>query len=184
LGKLQIVVISPRCFRPCRTHPSMNISDDWYRVLGDWKKRISAYQTSQYEKAVALERRHYALGVPATIFAAIAGTTVFANLNKDFSNEARITVAVFSVLTAALTATQTFMNCAKRAETYRSVASQLGNIRREIDILETQVPPSREGLTAALRQLNTLIAKVSDDAPLIEAPEGEGGIRVCLDAEW
>lgn len=139
-------------------------------MLGDWKQRISAYQTVQYNRAVALDRRHYTLGIPATILAAIAGTTVFANLDKNFSIEARVTVAVVSVLTAVLSATQTFLNYAKRAETYRSVASQLGNIRREIDVLELNVPSSRSELAAALRELNALIAKVSDDAPLIEAP--------------
>jgi hypothetical protein len=121
-----------------------NINEDWHRVLSDWKERISLYQTAQYDKAVSLERRHYILGVPATIFAAIAGTTVFANLNKGFSTEARVTVAVVSILTAALTGTQTFLNYGKRAETCRSVVSRLGSIRREIDVLEIQVPASRD----------------------------------------
>jgi len=157
-----------------------DIRENWQRVLGDWKERISLFQSEQHKKAVALEKRHYLLGVPATVFAAIAGTTVFANLNKDFSNEARITVAVFSVLTAALTATQTFMNYAKRAEQCRSVASRLGNLRREIDVLETQVPASQSAMAEQLRKLNELIAKVSEDAPLIEGPKGAGGNDLLL----
>ena len=74
---------------------NIEIDGEWRRVLQDWKSRVSAYQSAQYTRSVALERRHYLLGVPATIFAAIAGTTVFANLNKEFSTGARVMVAVF-----------------------------------------------------------------------------------------
>jgi hypothetical protein len=105
----------------------------------------------------------------------VAGTTVFTNLNKDFNFGARLTVAVVSVLIALLTAAQTFLNYGKRAEACRSVSSQFGNIRREIDILEKFPPSSPQEMEVKLRELNGLITKISSDAPLIDAPRKNVG---------
>jgi Kef-type K+ transport system membrane component KefB len=116
-------------------------TEEWRQILSDWKRRISQFQDAQFEQAVRLDRRHYQLGIPATAFAAIAGTTVFANLGKDFSTTARLIVATISIITAVITAMQTFLNYGKRAESHRSVSNQFGTLRREIDILE-QFPPS------------------------------------------
>jgi hypothetical protein len=46
----------------------------WNRILSDWKTRVSSYQTGQYEQSTHLEKRHYQLGIPAVVLAAIAGT--------------------------------------------------------------------------------------------------------------
>jgi hypothetical protein len=149
---------------------SVLASRRWGVILGDWKKRIDAFQQLQYRKAIALERRHYLIGVPAAIFAAIVGTTVFATLSKDFTMTARLTVAFFSIAAAVLAGLQTFLNYGKRAEQHRAVASQFGTIRREIDILDGDPPETIEAFRARLRNLNAMIAKVSDDAPLIDSP--------------
>ena len=101
----------------------------WADILKDWKMRVSHYQEAQYVKARALESRHYGLGIPAVVLSAIAGTTVFANLNKDFPEQGKVTVVIISLLTAILTAVQTFMNYGKRSETYRSVSSRFGAVR-------------------------------------------------------
>src|SRR6266571_486803 len=119
-------------------------ASEWRQLLSDWKMRVTAYQTAQYEKASHLEKRHYRLGVPATIFAAIAGTTAFANLAKDtFSFKAQVIVVVVSMTAAALTAVQTFFNYGQRAEKSRSVSNQFGGVRKGIDILE-QFPPASD----------------------------------------
>ena len=73
---------------------------DCTEALKDWRSRVTDFQTRQHQRGVSLEKWHYGLGIPATIFAAIAGTTVFANLTKDFSFSARLTVAIISVTTA------------------------------------------------------------------------------------
>jgi len=44
----------------------------WKQLLADWKCLISEYQNAQHEQASRLDHRHYRLGVPSTIFAAVA----------------------------------------------------------------------------------------------------------------
>jgi hypothetical protein len=145
-------------------------TEDWTKILSDWKIRISGFQDAQYEQASLLTKRHYQLGIPAIAFAAVAGTTVFANLGKDFSLGARLLVAFVSITTALLAAMQTFLNYGQRAEAHRSISHQFGNLRREIDILE-QFPPSTEmGMKNALLEFNRRIEQITKDAPLIDVP--------------
>lgn len=151
-------------------------AETWRRILSDWKQRIASYQTGQYNQATYLEKRHYQLGIPAVVLAAIAGTTVFANLSKDFSTAARLTVAIISITTAILTALQTFLNYGKRAETYRAISHQFGTLRREIDVLEQFPPSTDDQMRDKLNEFNKRIADITKDAPLIELlPEGSSG---------
>jgi hypothetical protein len=143
---------------------------DWNELLNDWKSRVTDFQARQQKAGIELEKRHYSVGIPATIFAAIAGTTVFANLTKSFSYNARLAVVIISVTTAVLSALQTFLNFGKRSEEHRSNSARLGDIRRMVDI-ELQFPPETvEGKRAALEKINREIAAVTDKAPLVEVP--------------
>jgi hypothetical protein len=131
--------------KPCTRH-------FYYELLQDWRQRNGAFQEAQYKKAVILEKRHYALGVPATILPAIVGTTIFATLAKDLSLWARLSVAFLSIGAAVFAGLQTFLNYGKRAEHYRSVASQYGTIRREIELLEVDMPASPQEFAKRLRE--------------------------------
>jgi hypothetical protein len=138
---------------------------DWTQLLKDWRSRVTDFQARQQHRGIQLEKWHYGLGVPATILAAIAGTTVFANLTKSFSYNARLTVVIISVATAVLSTLQTFLNFGKRSEEHR-----LGDIRRSVEI-EMQFPPETVAAKrAALEKLNKEIAAVTDKAPLVEVP--------------
>ena len=149
----------------------------WRQVLAEWKSRIANFQNAQHEQANRLDKRHYRLGVPATVFSAVAGTTVFATLGKDFSIEARLIVAFVSIATAILTAMQTFQNYGKRAEACRSTSHQFGILRREIDILEQFPPTSEKEMQTALQALNSRIGEITKDAPLIELQLPSRGSR-------
>jgi len=160
-------------------------ASEWKKLLGDWKQRVAAYQTAQYVKASHLEKLHYRLGVPATIFAAVAGTTAFTNLTKDtFSFKAQIIVVTVSVIAAVLTAVQTFVNYGQRAEKSRAVSNQFGGVRKEIDVLENFPPSSDQEMQAKLLALNKEITDISKDAPIIDAPRrqdyGGGGPSMIM----
>lgn len=156
-------------------------ASEWRNLLTDWKGRVTVYQTGQYEKANRLEKLHYRLGIPATIFAAIAGTTAFTNLAKDtFSFKAQVTVVTVSVIAAVLTAVQTFVNYGQRSEKSRTASNLLGAVRKDIDILEKFPPATDREMREKLQELNSKITDASKDAPLIDAPRtastyGSGG---------
>lgn len=163
--------------------------ETWVEVLDDWQQRVVAYQQAQYTEATSLSRRYYGVGLPVTVLAAVTGTTVFTNLDAEFSYSARLTVVVVSLVAAILSAVHTFYNFGARSEQCRSVSMQFGHIRREIDILRHFPPTTLEAMETKLRDLNGLIQKVSNDAPLIEAPRqvsrsggsgGSGGSHVMI----
>jgi hypothetical protein len=95
---------------------------------------------------------------------------VFANLSKDFSTTARLTVAIVSLATAILAAMQTFLNYGKRAETHRAISHQFGTLRREIDVLEKFPPSTDDEMRDKLYEFNSRIADITKDAPLIDVP--------------
>ena len=149
-------------------------ADQWRALLQDWQARVAAYQAAQYRLAATLQRRYYVLALPVTVFAAITGTTAFTNLNRDFSYETRLVVGVGSLAVAVVSALHTFLNYGKRSEICRSISAQLGNARREIDVLQQFPPDVPQEKYAKLRELNETIKKISLDAPLVPGVLGEG----------
>jgi hypothetical protein len=67
------------------TFPNAALLSRRKRCIIVTRRTLSGYQAGQYENASYFKKLHYQLGIPATALAAIAGTTVFANLGKDFS---------------------------------------------------------------------------------------------------
>ena len=151
--------------------------DAWRDILSDWKRRMSGYQDAQYENASRFEKRHFLLGIPAIAFAAIAGTTVFANLGKDFSTTARLIVAFISITTAVLTAIQTFLNYGKRAKAHRSISHQFGSLPRD-RYTRTISSKFRKRNAGYSKNLNSRIGEITKDAPLIEARRLKKGTAV------
>jgi hypothetical protein len=140
------------------------------KILDDWQARVSVYQEGHYKSAQKLEKYHYQLGLPSAILTAITGATVFTNLNQEMSISVKVAVGTISLLAAVLVGIQTFYNFSKRSESHRSIASQFGHIRREIDILKQFPPEDQAQLEAKIRELNEVIGRISGDAPTIEAP--------------
>ena len=102
-------------------------------LLQRWLKRT---RESSFAHNAAEERyfkTNLLLGVPASLFSAIVGTTVFASLEKDVDVRIKILVGFISIITAILTGLQTFLRYSERAERHRKIAAQYGSIRRTIE---------------------------------------------------
>jgi len=128
------------------------IADELSRVA----EAASHSSQTQFSSAKFWRGLNLALGVPAAVLAAIAGTTVLA----DTSNAK--TGAVIALIAAALTAVMTTLNAAQRAEQSRVSANAylalVGDARilRTIDLAELERDEARKRLAALVERRNTI----------------------------
>lgn len=102
-------------------------------LLTRWLKRARESSFAHYAAEERYSKFHYAIGVPAAIFAAGVGTSVFASLDTTVDLHTKIAIGMVSVLTAILTGLQTFLRYDERAERHRRAAVEYSSIRRELE---------------------------------------------------
>jgi len=111
---------------------------------------------SHFNAAGTWERRHYWLGIPATVLAAVAG----ASLLKSYP----VLASVFALLASLLTGLMTFLNPNERAAMHRVAGGQFLALRndarlfREVELLQTErlneLPERLKALSAIRNELN------------------------------
>jgi hypothetical protein len=94
------------------------------------------------------------------------GTSVFATLGKEIDVVIKIAVGVASVTAAILTALQTFLSYAERAEKHRVVGVRYGAMRREIE-KKLAFPPARRELEVYLEAVGVQWDKCNEDCPTV-----------------
>jgi predicted permease len=104
-------------------------------LLGEWATRNMVALEAHYNAARSFANLNYWIGIPAVIFAAIVGTSVFASLKKDVDIYIKITIASFSIIAAILSALQTFLKYNERSEKHRLAGARYAAIKREIEQL-------------------------------------------------
>ncbi len=102
-------------------------------LLRRWLKRVRESSFAHYAAESSLNRLHLFLGIPATAFAALVGTSVFASLENNISSWIKIAVGLISIVTAILSGLQTFLRFAEKAERHRKTAVEYGVVRRSIE---------------------------------------------------
>ncbi len=135
------------------------------RVLRSWLTRcriaLKAYNNAT-TRTVAAERR---LGVPAVVLSALVATGVFATLESHPDVGWRIATGIVAALAAVLTALQTFLRQAERAEQFREAARGYGRMRREIERVQLLPPTTREDADEVLASLAAELADTSRGKP-------------------
>ncbi|MBN2389741.1 MAG: DUF4231 domain-containing protein [Anaerolineae bacterium] len=141
------------------------MSLDYRGLLKDWKRRIEINQQAHYLAATRYNKYHYWIGFPAIILATIAGATLLAEAKEPWI---RVSVGIVGLIAAVLSAIQTFYSHAKRAEAHRSVASRLGQVKREIEILESMSPPKKSEQARIVQQINERLSEIDKEAPVVD----------------
>jgi hypothetical protein len=153
------------------------MNDNLDKLINEWKERIKSGQKAHLYVSDKYNGYHYAIGLPATILTTIAGATLFAEVKDP-----RITMAVgvVGLLAALLSAVQTFYSHAKRGEQHRTVAAQLGNIKREIEIFEKFTPEDIKEQETRIRQISDELTKIESDAPVVKKISEEKASRIIV----
>jgi hypothetical protein len=134
-------------------------------LLDRWLERarvaLSAYNDIT-TRTVGAERR---LGIPAVVLSALVATGVFATLEKDPSLTWRIATGAVAVAASTLTALQTFLRHAERAEQYREAARSYGRLRRRIESAMLFPPTTQRATQKLLEELSEALAEAARGKP-------------------
>jgi hypothetical protein len=135
-------------------------------LINEWGHRNLVALEAHYDAARFFSRRNYWIGIPAIVFAAVVGTSVFATLEKEVDVYIKLIVAMISIFAAVLSALQTFLKYSDRADSHRRTGARYAAIKREIEQLLTS---SEEKLKEDAKPIDVLRKKI--DELSFEAPE-------------
>ena len=131
------------------------------KLLRKWKRQIDTRRKAHYEIARVLQRRHYMIGIPATIMTTITTTGIFAtfqspaslssnapttNVTTNVTTSApasqigyeqwvRLGIGILAVAGLTLTGILTFMNYQADAETHKTAADSYDSLYGTIESL-------------------------------------------------
>ncbi|MDQ4028478.1 MAG: SLATT domain-containing protein [Actinomycetota bacterium] len=108
--------------------------DDSEELLRGWLLHAHKGRDRHDEAARRLDRYRYAIGVPATLFAAAAGTSAVAAWQRDAPHEALSLLAgAVGFIAAVLASLQTYLNYGARAEQHRVAGTRYKALIREME---------------------------------------------------
>ena len=136
-------------------------------LLSRWQTNAKRSQIANYDAANYNSSLNYKLGIPAIIFAAIVGTSVFATLQSKVEIWAQILVGILSVFAAVLTSLQTFLKSEEKAAKHRTAAVEYGTIKRQIDELLLGGKISDDLLQDQIRRIRERLDDLSRDVPIV-----------------
>jgi hypothetical protein len=137
-------------------------------ILEDWSRRAKNGQYAHYEAALRYSKRHYALGIPIIILTAVAGTSVFATLERQIDLRIQILIGSIIVISAILSALQTFLRLSVTAEKHRFISAQFLSLRNAITELQALPVDSDAELKARFEILRHTLDRLEADAPIID----------------
>lgn len=114
-------------------------------LLLNWQTSARCAQKAHFRTATLLEKRHFWIGIPTVVLSTIVGSSVFASMQEQASQQAKILVAIASIAAAILAALQTFLRFAERAERHRIVGTSFSALKKELEFRRAY--PPREPVT-------------------------------------
>jgi hypothetical protein len=123
-------------------------------ILDQWRVGIRISQRAHLEASKYYQRLHLFLGVPNVVIATLLGTAVFINLLNSTTEWAKYVLAILSVIMIASSSLQAFLRYAERSERHRTTASQLGEVRRQLEemLVFKSTNPIDKTMTEAVRR--------------------------------
>ena len=146
---------SKRLFAPETTH----------ELLNGWLIHAHKGRDRHDSAARRYTSYRYWLGVPTLIISTIVGTSVFSALTSQVSPP--LWVAILSVSAAVLTALQTFLDFATRADRHRATAVKYKAVIREIEQHIIICDDGKEPDPVLISGIRTKLDNLEEEAPVI-----------------
>lgn len=129
-----------------------------------WYERASVVAYRHYQTAQRYSRWNFWFGLPTVIFATVVGTSVFATLQVKPDFWWQVAVGVMSIVTAILSALQSFLGFNDKAEKHRTAGSRYNMVGRELELWLAQ-PQEDLGRLESIRQRIDTLAQESPHIP-------------------
>ena len=137
-------------------------------LLREWHDRTAAARSAHYLLASRMRRRNLGVGVPAVIFSAVVGTSLFATLSDaNLARPLRVVIGVISVMAAVLAALQPFFGFSQRAERHVIAADWYSAVRRQLEELIALPSGERGPPKECLDGIRKEMSKIGQQAPEI-----------------
>lgn len=124
-------------------------------------------QLAHYETARRFDTLHLWLGLPAIVFSAVVGTTVFASLARDTYIGLQIFAGLMSVTAAVLTALQTFLKYSELSEKHRVAGAKFANMKHQIELHSSIQPSTSDEMRQKLVIVEEHWSKIREESPTI-----------------
>jgi hypothetical protein len=135
------------------------------KTLQDWHFAVRVAHKAHIKSAARADGLNKALGVPATVLAAVVGTAVFVSLAKEAGATSKIFVGLLSVAAAVLASLQTHLHFSENAELHRKAAGRYGVVRRELETLLATYTDSNPCDCDVLEPISLKWAELEASAP-------------------
>lgn len=139
-------------------------------LLQNWYFRAKRSQLAHRFAAKELSRLHLLMGALAVVLSTIAGTSIFASLEKELSGYGRIVVGILSLVVALLSGLQTFLRLDDLSSKHQRADASFSAIRGQIE----QYRAIRRGQLDEIEETETFVDSIrqkmedlSNDSPLV-----------------
>jgi hypothetical protein len=141
--------------------------DDANELLRGWLLHAHKGRDRHDLAARQCDRRRYLIGIPATIVAAIVGTSTFAALQQSPDRTLQLVVGVLAIVSAILVSLQTFLDLGVRAERHRIAGVRYKVVIRQLEQLG--IGKVTTGLDApALTELRQRLDTLEEEMPVVQ----------------
>lgn len=129
---------------------------DLDKLLRKWKKQVEMMERGHKNLARKYTRRHYILGLPATVLSALISAGAFATFQECTDDNChqsagchtqvaiRLTIGFIGIISVGLSASLTFLNYQETSEKHKKAADLFGERYRQIDSM-LQIPGPLRG---------------------------------------
>ena len=143
-----------------------------FTSIGDTYRVHAIGKETGHELAAQLfERRNRWLGIPATVIAAVVGSSIFASLASDKKDIVLMVITgLLSICAAVLSALQTFLRYSEISQNHKTAAASYAKLRRKLDLYKLIANSGGMDINEAREQLRAIISELGeleDNAPLI-----------------
>jgi hypothetical protein len=140
----------------------------------DWRS-AGRKELANFVAAENDSRRHRKVGIPSVILSAVVATAVFASLSESVNFWIKVATGFIAIVSAILTALQTFLAYSDRAEKHLAAAIRFAKVRRDLDVLvlQSSAPAvfTRDQALEALKTIGEELSLAEKDTPPLSRAE-------------
>jgi len=160
-----------RSATPTKARPASSPAwdDDIERLFESWLRRVAAAEAGHRRESDVMRRGSLMLGIPVVVLTTIAGTSVFASIQRgDVPTGVRVFIGTISILAAVLSSLQTFLRFGMRSEGHRIAAFRYETLRREMIQILALPRAARPEPVTELDHVRLSLDRYAKESPTID----------------
>jgi hypothetical protein len=134
-------------------------------ILTEWEGRARESQFAHYALGDYYFKINRSLGIIVVFLSSSTGALGSVLLGLEVPWIVKLSFNAVSTVTAILVGLQAFLRLGERAEKYRVIGAQYGNVRREIDVMRCLGEDEIEELERQVRRIKERLIELATESP-------------------